>query len=183
MTRIEQVLDFWLREVGPDRWYDVDPALDAEITRRFGALANEAACGKLERWGLTPRGNLALLILLDQFPRNIRRGQAAAFAADRRALGVAKRAIRLGYDRLIPEPERQFFYLPLMHSETNADQDRCVRLMITRMVDSGPDNLRHAVAHREVIRRFGRFPFRNAALGRADTPAERAWLAEGGYRA
>jgi uncharacterized protein (DUF924 family) len=83
----------------------------------------------------------------------------------------------------VGEPERQFFYLPLMHSESSADQDQCVRLFLTRLPQTGAENLRHAVAHRDVIRRFGRFPFRNAALGRRSTPAEAAWLAEGGYRA
>ena len=183
MTQVEDVLGFWLGRVGPSRWYAADPALDAEIADRFGPACALARQGGFEDWALTPRGTLALLILLDQFPRNIHRDRAEAFASDLRALRVAKRAVRQGRDMGVPEPERQFFYLPMMHSESSADQDQCVRLFLTRMPETGAENLRHAVAHRDVIRRFGRFPFRNAALGRVSTPAETAWLAEGGYRA
>jgi uncharacterized protein (DUF924 family) len=182
MIGVGDVLGFWLDEVGPDKWYATDPGLDAAIAERFGGAVADAEAGKLQDWALTPRGTLALLILLDQFPRNIRRGRSEAFRADTRARQVAKRAIRLGFDHKVPEPERQFFYLPLMHSECNADQDRCVRMIVTRMPETGADNLKHAAAHRDIIRRFGRFPFRNEALGRQSTDDERAWLADGGYR-
>lgn len=177
----DAVLDFWLRDVGPTRWYRPDPALDREIRRRFAALWRRAARGALGGWLSNPRGALALLILLDQFPRNMFRGTPDAFRTDRRALAAAKVALGRGFDRMVPEPERQFFYLPLMHSEDLADQERCVRLIMLRMPRTGAENLRHAIAHRDVIRRFGRFPSRNAILGRADTDAERRYRAAGGY--
>jgi uncharacterized protein (DUF924 family) len=182
MAAYEDVLDFWLTEVGSARWYAADPALDAAIAGRFGAMVAAAREGAFEAWMLKPRGALALMILLDQFPRNMHRGDGEAFKADALAIALAKRALNLGHDRKTPEPERQFFYLPLMHSECLTDQDRCVRLILTRMPQTGGDNLPHAVAHREVIRRFGRFPYRNAALGRQSTAEEQAWLAGGGYR-
>jgi uncharacterized protein (DUF924 family) len=111
------------------------------------------------------------------------RGDARAFATDRAGLTAAKVAINRGWDMRIDEPARQFFYLPLMHSENLCDQERCVRLICERMPEHGPDNLLHARAHREVIRRFGRFPYRNTALGRAFTAPERAFEADGGYGA
>ncbi len=182
--RQDAVLDFWLKEVGPEKWYAKDAALDAAVTERFGAAMAAAREGRCADWTLTPRGALALIVLLDQFPRNAFRGEAGAFAGDVRARSVAKRAIRLDQDLGIAEPERQFFYMPLMHAECLADQDRCVRMILTRMPETGAAaNLPHAVAHRDIIRRFGRFPFRNAALSRRDTPEEAAWLAEGGYAA
>lgn len=181
MTTPEEVLSFWIDEVGPARWYRADPALDARIRDRFGALWQTAAQGGIGQWLCNPRSALALVIVLDQFPRNIFRGEARAFATDPAARAAAKRAVALGWDMRVAEPERQFFYLPLMHSECLCDQDRGVRLFLTRMPLSGEDNLAHARAHRAEIRRFGRFPHRNQALGRADTAAERAYLATGGY--
>ncbi|MGF1657922.1 MAG: DUF924 family protein [Rubrimonas sp.] len=183
MTTPEQVLDFWLDEVGPLKWYSGDPELDREIAERFETAVRAARDGYLEKWILHPREALALLILLDQFPRNIWRGAADAFRGDARAVALAKRAIHLGHDRKVGEPERQFFYLPLMHAESLMDQDRCVRLILTRMPETGENNLKHAVAHRDLIRRFGRFPFRNEALKRPPTKEEVAWLASGGYSA
>jgi len=179
----EDVLRFWLHEVGPRRWYKLDSALDAEIRERFEALWRRAGDGACDHWLLTPRGSLALLIVLDQFPRNMFRGTSAAFGTDARALDFAKRAIRRGHDKVTPEPERQFFYLPLMHSEGLPDQDRCVRLIMLGMPETGGENLVHAQKHREVIRRFGRFPSRNLPLGRHDTEAEREYRASGGYMA
>ena len=123
---------------------------------------------------------MAYLIVTDQFPRNMFRGTGRAFATDGAARAAAKAAIAKGWDRRIDPPARQFFYLPLMHSECLVDQDRCVRLMMERMPDS-EDNLLHAKAHRDVIRRFGRFPYRNEALARHDTGPEAAYLAEEGY--
>lgn len=176
-----RVLGFWLDEVGPKGWYAVAEAVDRRCAEDFGELMGEALAGRLSDWQGTPRGTLALLILLDQFPRNVHRGTAGAHAADGRARAVAKKALALGQDLRVPEPERQFFYLPLMHSESLADQERCVRLCLTRLPETGAENLKHAVEHREVIRRFGRFPSRNAALGRPDSDAERAYRAGGGY--
>ena len=182
MATPEQVLDFWLDEVGPEGWYKQDDALDDTIRSRFLPVWDEAMEGRFGLWLTYPSGVLAYIILMDQFPRNMFRGDRRSFAADRIALAAAKQAIHRGWDMKIDPPARQFFYLPLMHSENLCDQDRCVRLMKERLSDSA-DNLLHARVHREVIRRFGRFPYRNAALGRTDTAAEQAFAAEGGYGA
>lgn len=178
---VEDVLTFWLDEIGPERWYVQDDGLDAQISARFHDRWLAACTGSHDDWMCRPEGALALLILLDQFPRNMFRGRAAAFSSDRRALMVAKRMITVGHDRRTREPERQFFYLPFMHSETLSDQERCVRLLLLNMPEHGDKNLPHAIKHRDVIRRFGRFPSRNAALGRSDTAAELTYRAEGGY--
>jgi uncharacterized protein (DUF924 family) len=176
---VEEVLEFWLG-AGPEAWYRQDDAFDAEISRRFGALLEEGASGALEEsWATNPRGALALIVLLDQFPRNMFRGDARAFATDGRAVSVACYALDRGWDMRIDPPERQFFYMPFMHSERLTDQDHCVRLMAERM--EGSDNLLHARAHREIIRRFNRFPYRNDALGRTSTKAERDFMEQGGY--
>ncbi len=183
MTRpsASDVMAFW-RDGGADAWYRVDPAFDAEIAARFGALWEDARDGALGLWLMDPADTLAFLILTDQFPRNMFRGQAAAFATDPMARAAAKSAIAQDWDLTQSEPMRQFFYLPLMHSENLIDQDRAVDLMGTRLPDAGNDPL-HARAHREVIRQFGRFPFRNAALGRVTSATEQAWLDAGAYGA
>ncbi len=180
-SEIARVLRFWLDEVGPVRWYRPDASLDVEIRGRFRDLWGRAATGACDHWVGTPEGALALLVLLDQFPRNMFRGTADAFATDRRARRAAPLAIARGHDRATAEPERQFFYLPFMHSESLPHQERCVRLIAMGMPETGGDNLAHALRHREVIRRFGRFPSRNRPLGRRDTEAERAYRAAGGY--
>ena len=181
MVGPQEILEFWLDETGPDGWYKASDALDDEIRQRF-QLTWEAACeGKYSLWLTYPSGALAYIILMDQFPRNMFRGDARSFASDRAALAAAKSAIERGWDLRIDEPARQFFYMPLMHSENLCDQDRCVRLMCERMPEGRETNLLHARAHREVIRRFGRFPYRNDALSRANTPAEKAFVAAGGY--
>lgn len=183
MVTPEEVLSFWLDEVGSADWYTASDDLDRAITDRFHAAwqgAREGACGL---WLTYPAGTLAYVILLDQFPRNMFRREARAFATDGPALAAAKSAIKRGWDLRIDAPARQFFYLPLMHSENLCDQDRCVRLMCERLAQGHADNLLHARAHREVIRRFGRFPYRNAALGRHSTAPERAFADQGGYGA
>ena len=177
----EDVLSFWLDEIGPEGWYKQDAALDAAITERFGA-AWEASCeGSFSMWLTYPSGALAYIILTDQFPRNMFRGSGKAFASDRAAITATKAAIAKGWDMRIDEPARQFFYLPLMHSENLCDQDRCVRLMTERMPESGASNLLHARAHRQVIRQFGRFPYRNEALSRHSTSVEKEYVSAGGY--
>lgn len=176
----QDILDFWLDEIGPKGWYASDPALDARIRDRFGELWERGRTGGLDLWRCNPRSILALIVLLDQFPRNMFRDDARAFASDAKAISTAKTAIAHGYDRAFESPGRQFFYLPLMHSESISEQERAVRLFLLHLGRN--DSLRHARAHREVIRRFGRFPYRNAALGRASTPAETAFLEAGGYR-
>lgn len=177
----DEVLKFWLDEVGPDGWYKSDDALDAQIRDKFEAAWNGAMEGRYSLWLTYPAGTLAYIILSDQLSRNMFRGTAKAFASDKLALAAAKSAISRGWDTRIDEPARQFFYLPLMHSENLCDQDRTVRLICERMPAHGAENLRHAQAHREVIRMFGRFPWRNGILGRPSTGAERAYLASGGY--
>jgi uncharacterized protein (DUF924 family) len=173
------VLDFWIDEVGEAGWYRQDDDLDATIRERWGPLWERAVAGELRDWAGTPRSCLALLIVLDQFPRNMFRGSARAFATDKQAVSVAKQAILAGHDQRVPLPERQFFYMPLMHAESLASQDKCVRLFVMNFGKS--EYLRHARAHRDIIRRFGRFPFRNVALGRESRPDEVEFLNDGGY--
>lgn len=183
MTRPEDILEFWLDEKGPEAWYQGGEALDTEIRERFLTAWHDAMEGAYSLWLTYPSGTLAYIILMDQFPRNMFRGSGQSFASDRLARAAAKAAIHKGWDMRIDEPARQFFYLPLMHSENLADQDRSVRLIHTRMPEYGADNLIHARAHREVIRKFGRFPFRNEALARRTTGPEVAFLQQGGYGA
>jgi uncharacterized protein (DUF924 family) len=183
VDEVERVLGFWLGEIGAAGWYAVDEAVDRRCADEFGGLVADALAGRLAAWQASPGGALALLILLDQLPRNAFRGTAGAHAGDGRARAVAKAAIARSHDLAVPEPERQFFYLPLMHSESPADQHRCVRLVLMRLPETGADNRHHGILHREVIRRFGRFPSRNRALGRPDTEAERAYRAARGYMA
>lgn len=178
-----EVLDYWIGALGPEGWYAGGAAIDAECRLRFLDLWQAAAGGGLEHWVDGTVGTLAYLIVTDQLPRNMHRGTALAFATDARALAAAKRAVEAGWDLGAPEPERQFFYLPFEHSEVLADQDRAVALIAERLPEGGAETLLHARAHREIIRRFGRFPFRNAALGRASTAEEEAFLAQGGYGA
>ncbi len=181
MTAPEEILRFWLDEVGPKGWYASSDALDTEIRDRFEPAWHRAMAGALGLWLTYPSGTLAYIVLMDQFPRNMFRGSAAAFASDRHALAAAKVAIERKWDLRIDEPARQFFYLPLMHSENLCDQERCIRLIIERMPRSGAANLLHARAHRQVIRSFGRFPYRNAALGRPSTAPEQRYVEGGGY--
>jgi uncharacterized protein (DUF924 family) len=176
-----RVNDYWLDEVGPEGWYAGGEALDADIRDRFAPACDAAAAGRLDGWRHHGDGALALLILLDQMPRNIHRGGPRAFAADAHARSVATRAIAMGLDLAVADPARQFFYLPLEHSESLQHQERAVRLIGLRM--EAPETLLHARAHREIVRRFGRFPFRNAALGRASSAAERRFLDGGAYGA
>ncbi len=181
MAGPEEVLSFWLDEAGEARWYVQDEAFDAEVRDRFLTTWEGARDGRFSLWLTYPSGVLAYIILTDQLPRNMFRGQAKAFSTDRAALAAAKAAVDKCWDLRIDEPARQFFYLPMMHSENLVDQERCVRLMCERMPASGTGNLLHARAHREVIRMFGRFPFRNEALDRSTTGAERRFETSGGY--
>lgn len=183
MATPEEVLAFWLDECSPADWYKSDPAFDASIRERFEETWQEAAKGALGLWLTYPTGTLAYIILTDQFPRNMFRDSGKAFATDKIARAAAKMAIDRKWDLRIDEPARQFFYLPLMHAENLCDQDRAVRLIHTRMPEHGGGNRDHACAHRAVIRDFGRFPYRNDALGRKTTPAEQAFLDAGGYSA
>jgi len=173
----EEVLDFW-RQAGPERWFVKDEAFDAQIRSRFASFYEAAVRGGLDRWAAQAQGALALVIVLDQFPRNMFRGQARAWAADDRARAVAAAALAAGHDRRCEARLRQFFYLPFMHSERLADQDRCVRLY-EALGDEA--QLAYAREHHAIIARFGRFPHRNAVLGRTSSGEEEAFLASGGF--
>ena len=177
MTSPAEVLEFW-RAAGPKRWFAKDDTFDAEIRARFLPTYEAAVAGRLADWKATPDGALALSIVLDQFPRNMFRDSARAFAADASARTVADRAIAQGFDQSVPAAERIFFYLPFEHSEGLADQERCVALV--RAIGNA-DLLRWAELHADIIRRFGRFPHRNAVLGRMTTPAEKAYLDDDGF--
>src|SRR5262249_4458344 len=158
---------FW-REAGPNQWFADDPAFDLAVRSRFFAIREAAARGGLADWEHSAEGALALVLLFDQFPRNMFRGDARVFATDAMARAVADRALVRGYDQATDSTMRPFFYLPFMHSEALVDQDRCIRLY-EALGDA--DQLRYAIEHREVIEKFGRFPRRNRALGRETTRA------------
>ncbi|MEL6682579.1 MAG: DUF924 family protein [Pseudomonadota bacterium] len=183
MVNPEEVLAFWLDECSPEDWYKSDPSFDARIRDRFLPTWQAASEGSLGLWLTYPSGTLAYIILTDQFPRNMFREKPDAFSTDDVARAAAKMAIDRNWDLKISEPARQFFYLPLMHAENLCDQDRAVRLIHTRMPETGHNNRDHACAHRAVIREYGRFPYRNKALGRKTTAAEQAFLDAGGYGA
>ena len=173
------VVGFW-KEAGSKKWFAHDETFDALFRDRFETAHLAAARRALDHWAETPEGSLALLILLDQFPRNVFRGTGHAFATDPLARMFAGRALDAGYDLQVEGDIRRFFYLPLQHSEDRADQDRQVELFRTRM-ERKPDD-RWAEHHHAVIARFGRFPHRNRALGRETTPEEQAFLDADGFR-
>ncbi|WP_035990337.1 DUF924 family protein [Leptolyngbya sp. KIOST-1] len=193
MERVEEILRFWFGdpaepngEYGQQRqvWFKKDPAFDAAIRQRFLAEVERAMAGGLEGWRSQPRSCLALVLLLDQFPRNLFRGEAKSFGGDRAALATASYALENGYDQQVLPVERIFFYLPLEHSENLANQDRCVEL-VQVLHAAHPEfdsTLDYALRHREVIQRFGRFPHRNEVLGRETTPEEAEFLQQPGSR-
>lgn len=181
MSQAQEVIEFWLNEVGPKGWYFGGEELDQTIRDRYLELWKQALDGGLHEWVASPDDVLGYLIVTDQFPRNMFREDPRAFATDPQARAAAKQAIHDGFDMRVTGAARQFFYMPLMHSECITDQERCVRMMLTRMPDGGADNLLHAKAHREVIRRFGRFPYRNSALARCSSKEEVNFLEQGGY--
>jgi uncharacterized protein (DUF924 family) len=171
------ILAFW-REASPDHWYVRDEAFDTEVRRRYLELWRKAAAGELTAWEQSDDGALALVIVLDQFPRNMFRGDARAYSSDAMARDVASRAIERGAGARIAEDLREFLYMPLMHSEHLADQLRCIDLFRGA---GGTDNLKYAEDHAAIIRRFGRFPHRNRILGRPTTAEEQAFLDDGGF--
>ena len=170
------LLQFW-RDAGPGRWFRRDDGFDAQLRERFLAMHEAAAGGQLQEWRATPEGALALVLLLDQFPRNAFRGTARMYATDAQAREAAAAAIAAGHDQRVDPQLRPFFSLPFMHSEDLRDLDRCVALN----QESGAENLRFALHHRDIVARFGRFPHRNAVLGRPSTQEEERFLAEGGF--
>ncbi|MGB7256579.1 MAG: DUF924 family protein [Pseudolabrys sp.] len=177
LATAHDVVSFW-QAAGYDRWFKKDTAFDDEIRTRFLATHEAAAAGKLAGWEQNAEGALALLILLDQFPRNMFRGDARTFATDPLARAVTAGALVRGFDSQVPKEMRAFFYLPFEHSEDLADQER--GLALYKAADDA-DGLKWAEIHADIIRRFGRFPHRNAVLGRATTPAEQAFLDGGGF--
>lgn len=171
------VISFW-RHAGPSKWFSGQRAFDDLIQLKFEALHHNVARGRYDAWTDTPDGCLALLIVLDQFPRNLYRGNAHAFATDGMALRIARQAVARGFDQQVDEDLRAFMYLPFEHAEDMACQDEAVRLFTAL----GNENyLKFANIHREVIAQFGRFPHRNPALGRETTAEEQAFLDEGGF--
>jgi len=171
------IIGFW-HSAGPQKWFKKIPALDDAIRLKFEPVHLRAARGEYDAWAETAQGALALLILLDQFPRNLYRGSAHAFATDPKARVIARAAIERGLDRQIEPPMRNFFYLPFEHSEDMADQDYGLALVTEGGI---ADDLKWAAIHRDIIVRFGRFPHRNAALGRVTTAEEQEFLDEGGF--
>jgi uncharacterized protein (DUF924 family) len=175
-----RVLDFWFGPVDTEgryarqaTWFRADPAFDSACNAAFGQETARAAVGELDGLTATREGSLALVLLLDQFPRNIYRGQAQAFSADAKAREVARKSLARGDDQLLSKRQRLFLYLPFEHSEDLTDQELAVRLVATL---GDLEQLRWAERHRDLIARFGRFPHRNAILGRVSTPEEAAFL-------
>ena len=172
------VIAFW-RAAGAGKWFEKSDAFDAAIRLKFEPTHHAAARGEYDGWIEIANGALALLLLLDQFPRNLYRGSGHAFATDPKARRFAAEALERGYDRAVEPDFRQFFYLPFEHSETLSDQERCIALF---RATGDADLLKWAELHTDIIRRFGRFPHRNAVLGRDSTRKEDDWLANGGER-
>jgi uncharacterized protein (DUF924 family) len=167
------VLDFWFSVESRACWFASTPEFDRQVADRFEALWRAASCGERDEWASSPEGALALVIVLDQFPLHIFRMRPAAWSTEARARAVARRAIDAGFDCRVEPERRGFFYLPFMHSESPADQEYAVSLYEASHLEEGLQWARH---HRDLIRRFGRFPHRNAPLGRTSTPEEEEWL-------
>jgi uncharacterized protein (DUF924 family) len=170
----QDLLQFWFHPARQAHWFKSTRELDHEIGARFGALWQRGRDGELARWEASPEGSLALVILLDQFPLNMFRGRPESFASEASSRAVAARAIERGFDQTLDDQGKAFLYMPFMHSETLADQERSLALLAAAGLDA---NLKWARHHRDIVRRFGRFPHRNAILGRLHTPAEKEWLA------
>ncbi len=173
----ETILAFWFEELTPRDWWSKDAGLDARIAARFGRVLTAARAGELAHWREPARGRLAEILVLDQFPRNVFRDRAEAFASDGMALVLAQEAVRLGVDRELPPTQRAFLYLPYMHSESLRVHDEALRLFDQPGLE---ENLRFEHAHRAIIARFGRYPHRNEILGRPSTAEELAFLREPG---
>jgi uncharacterized protein (DUF924 family) len=172
------IVAFW-REAGPDRWFARDEAFDRTCRERFLLTYEAAARGDLNEWELTPDGSLAVVLLLDQFPRNMFRGTRRVYATDPSALMTADRAVEKGHDKKVDPALRRFFYLPFMHSESIRDQERS--LLLNEALGD-PEVMKWARHHHDIIRRFGRFPHRNDILGRDSTPDELDFLKSSEFR-
>lgn len=173
MIVADDILNFWFSEQAQPCWFAADEAFDAEIRRRFAIAYEAARSGKYTDWIYAPRSLLALVIMLDQFPRNMHRGLPTAFGSDALALELAELAVAKGFDMQLGIEERQFLYLPMMHSESLAVQEQSLALYEAL---GNPNNLDFARQHHAIIARFGRFPHRNAVLGRETTPEEAEFL-------
>jgi len=173
MLTPQAILDFWYADEMRTKWFASTPALDTLIRERFEPTWEAAVHGELDAWRNSPDGCLALAIILDQFPLNMFRGTARSFSSEGQAIAVAKQAIAQGFDQHIDPAQLAFLYMPLMHSEDLADQDLSVELFAAAGLEN---NLRFAKHHREIVRRFGRFPHRNVILARASTPQEMGYL-------
>ena len=171
---VEDVLNYWYREVGPAKWFAGDKALDGEIRSRFGDLHQRLLTKLPDGVGTDPRTTLAAIIVLDQFSRNIHRGTPEAFGGDDLAVSLARQSVDRGLDESLSNEEKTFLYMPFMHSEVLADQHRCVDLF---NAIGAKETLPHAIEHRDIVARYGRFPHRNRVLGRESTQAELAFLA------
>lgn len=171
------VLDFWFKESGPEKWFVKDEAFDGEIRDRFGTVYRRAYDGDVDDWIETAEGCLALVIVLDQFPRNLFRDDPRAFATDARARILLQNALDKEFDKALDARQRQFLYLPLQHSEDRRDQELSVKLNATL---GNEDVLKYAQAHKDIIDRFGRFPHRNTILGRESTTEETEFLTQPG---
>lgn len=189
MGEQQEILRFWFGEIGADgrvadevskRWWKKDPELDAEIGRRFGPAMDRAARGELREWEASAHGRLALIVLLDQWSRNVFRDTPRAFAQDAEARRICLEGIDTGADRELLPIERSMFYMPLMHAEDRALQRRAVELFEALAREGGPDSVSFAVRHREIVERFGRFPHRNRILGRESTDEELEFLTQPG---
>ena len=175
------VVGFWTA-AGPSKWFAKSPIFDEAIRLKFEPTHHYAALGRYMAWAETPQGALALMILLDQFPRNLYRGTGHAYATDPLARSIARRALDAGHDQASPPQMRPFFYLPFSHSEDAADQDLSVALFEAHDAATGDfDSLKWAGIHHDIIQRFGRFPHRNLSLGRDSTPEELAFMEEGDF--
>lgn len=163
---------FWFEQSQPAQWWRKDPAFDAQIGQRFGELHQRALAGQLNHWAETPASCLALIIVLDQFSRNLHRGEACAFAGDEQALTLCLQALERGWHKNIISTHYQFLCMPLMHSEDQKMQEKSLQMF------TGTGSEKAALAHKAIIDRFGRYPHRNAALGRVNTAAERQFLQE-----
>lgn len=173
----QSIINFWFEETKPQQWFQINPEFDEDIKSRFTDSYDLAAQGFCDEWKTDADGCLALCILLDQFPRNMFRGDAKAFTTDKQALLVAKHAIHRGFNQILIPLKRRFIYMPFMHSENLNDQKRSVELFETMQVDD-PMGYEHALRHQREIERFGRFPYRNKALGREHTQEEAEYLKE-----
>jgi uncharacterized protein (DUF924 family) len=174
----DDVVQFW-GDAGPAKWFSKDESFDRAIRDRFLPTYEAAARGDLDDWELTPEGALAVVLLLDQFPRNMFRGDKATYRTDPLALLATERAIERGHDMKVAPQLRAFFYLPFMHSEDLSHQQRSVAL---NEALGAPESIKFAHHHRDIVARFGRFPHRNAVLGRDSTPEEIAFLEESDFR-